>query len=444
AAVQTYAWGLRPDAHSLVAHLHALNVAAAAVSPHVPHAELWIGTHAAAPSTVIAPPPASPEPLSLFLQRHHHAPPPFLLKVLSVAAPLSIQAHPTRELAAKLHAARPDVYKDPNHKPEMSVALTPFSALCNFRPVDEILAHLHAHAPLAALCDAPSFVAALATPPAPSSTHRRAALRHLFSTLMNAAAPAVSAALAALTDSLRPASAVHSDADHLFLQLRARYPHDVGCFAAYLLNYVHLQPGHALFMAANEPHAYLHGQCVEIMACSDNVVRAGLTPKFKDVPTLVHMLSYHDAYPNVMQGTVLSRFATLYRPPVPEFQLVRYQLPPAERVVLPAVRGPSVVLCLLGTAWIRPACDADANQHQPESPPESPPKSPPSLHALAAGSIYYVPDSHRLRVDAVASPLTPAPAPSLSPSPSVILFHASTNQAQPERARDTSDAASLD
>ena len=51
-------------------------------------------------------------------------------------------------------------------------------------------------------------------------------------------------------------------------------------------------PGEAIFLPAGEPHAYLKGDCVEAMACSDNVVRAGLTPKFKDVDVLCDMLSY--------------------------------------------------------------------------------------------------------------------------------------------------------
>lgn len=71
-----------------------------------------------------------------------------------------------------------------------------------------------------------------------------------------------------------------------------RYPGDVGVVAPYLLNTIVLRPGEAIFLAANEPHAYLSGDCVEVMACSDNVVRAGLTPKLRDVPTLCGMLSY--------------------------------------------------------------------------------------------------------------------------------------------------------
>ena len=47
----------------------------------------------------------------------------FLFKVLSVQKALSIQAHPNKLLAEKLHAKFPDIYKDDNHKPEIAIAL---------------------------------------------------------------------------------------------------------------------------------------------------------------------------------------------------------------------------------------------------------------------------------------------------------------------------------
>jgi mannose-6-phosphate isomerase class I len=78
----------------------------------------------------------------------------------------------------------------------------------------------------------------------------------------------------------------------LVLRLENQYPSDIGVIAAFFLNHVKLKPGEALFLGANEPHAYLSGECVECMATSDNVVRAGLTPKFIDVPTLCSMLTY--------------------------------------------------------------------------------------------------------------------------------------------------------
>ena len=78
----------------------------------------------------------------------------------------------------------------------------------------------------------------------------------------------------------------------LVLQLEKQYPDDVGVIAAFFLNYVKLTPGEALHLGANEPHAYISGECIECMATSDNVIRAGLTPKFRDVQTLCAMLTY--------------------------------------------------------------------------------------------------------------------------------------------------------
>ena len=77
-----------------------------------------------------------------------------------------------------------------------------------------------------------------------------------------------------------------SDAEMLAARLLQQYPGDVGIFSAWLLNHIVLADGEAVFLPANEPHAYLQGDCVECMACSDNVVRAGLTPKWKDVSTV--------------------------------------------------------------------------------------------------------------------------------------------------------------
>ena len=78
----------------------------------------------------------------------------------------------------------------------------------------------------------------------------------------------------------------------LVLRLEKQYPDDVGIISAFFLNHVKLNPGEALYLGANEPHAYISGECIECMATSDNVVRAGLTPKFRDVHTLCAMFTY--------------------------------------------------------------------------------------------------------------------------------------------------------
>ena len=63
------------------------------------------------------------------------------------------------------------------------------------------------------------------------------------------------------------------------LRLAERYPADVACLAPLLLHHVRLAPGDALFLQPGDLHAYLHGTALELMASSDNVLRAGLTPK---------------------------------------------------------------------------------------------------------------------------------------------------------------------
>ena len=55
------------------------------------------------------------------------------------------------------------------------------------------------------------------------------------------------------------------------LRLAAQYPGDTGAMAPFFLNYLLIAPGESFFMAANEPHAYVAGEIIEIMACSDNV-----------------------------------------------------------------------------------------------------------------------------------------------------------------------------
>ena len=112
-ALKNYAWGLA-GRDSLAAALHASN-ARVAVDSEEPAAELWLGTHTSGPSTTRD---------GGLLRDAVGTDLPFLLKVLSVARPLSIQAHPDKTLAEKLHSERPDKYKDDNHKPEMAVALT--------------------------------------------------------------------------------------------------------------------------------------------------------------------------------------------------------------------------------------------------------------------------------------------------------------------------------
>lgn len=120
AAVQNYAWGMPPTSNSLVARVHSLN-SGASVNDALPYAELWMGVHPSGPARLASNKEVT---LSQFLDSASVPTIPYLLKILSVSKPLSIQAHPHKELAAQLHKQNPKAYKDDNHKPEMCVALT--------------------------------------------------------------------------------------------------------------------------------------------------------------------------------------------------------------------------------------------------------------------------------------------------------------------------------
>jgi mannose-6-phosphate isomerase len=269
---------------------------------------------------------------------------PFLLKVLSVAQALSIQAHPDSQRAPILHREQPAHYKDPRHKPEMAVAITPFEALCGFRTAPEIVTQLGATPELAEALGEEAVRALRSA----ANDDERAALATALRALMNVPDDQLVALLQKLVARLRATPLAANDTrGELLLRLHDAYPGDVGVFCSLLLNHITLQPGEGVFLAANEPHAYLSGDCVECMACSDNVVRAGLTPKFKDKVTLVDMLTYTSGPVDVLAGAVGNVAGERdYPSPVPEFWLKQVEINHEHQLV--AREGPSVVLVLEG------------------------------------------------------------------------------------------------
>nr|QIA50420.1 mannose-6-phosphate isomerase [Semibalanus balanoides] len=365
-AYQTYHWG-RPGSSSAVAQLVAAGQPEFTLSEETPYAELWMGTHGSGPSVLAS----SGQPLADYIRENPQVlgervlakfgvQLPYLFKVLSVNTALSIQAHPSKSHAEELHAARPTVYKDPNHKPEMALALTPFEALCGFRPLEEIQHFLKAVPELSAAVGAEPAAALLAVSAAEPAARDR--LRDCLQALMTREPAEIGRQLDSLVARLSAPgdSAAASDPllpAELVLRLSQQYPGDVGCFCALLLNRLTLQPGQALFLGPNEPHAYLAGDCIEIMACSDNVVRAGLTPKFKDVATLVSMLTYECR--TAAQQLFLptsgggDERVQVFQPPVPDFSLAKIQFVPETENTeysVPVRDSASLLLVVSGSA----------------------------------------------------------------------------------------------
>ncbi|GLZ38484.1 mannose-6-phosphate isomerase, class I [Actinokineospora sp. NBRC 105648] len=375
-AVRPYAWGSR----TTIAEMLGRPVPA----PH-PEAELWMGAHPGDPSRVVDRDGAEHS----LLDRIEADPVgelgdatasrwgnrlPFLLKVLAVEDPLSLQAHPSAAQAASGYAAeeaagiRRDApnrnYPDPAAKPELVCALTEFHALAGFRdPVRtiELLEELRTPG-LSAHIDL------LVGQPNSDG------LRALFTTWITLPQTALERLMPDLIDACVAHVKAHGDFSlecRTVLELGESYPGDAGVLAALLLNRLVLAPGEAIYLPAGNLHAYLHGTGVEILANSDNILRGGLTPKHVDVPELLRVLDFGCGDMPVSTGEQVGRLRT-YRTEAPEFELSRVEWTAEDRVEvpLPAAR-PTIAVCTRGavsisgvevgrgrSVWV-PACDVD-------------------------------------------------------------------------------------
>jgi len=355
-----------------------------------PFAELWLTTHMSGTATALV--DDTPTPLREFLKQQpkslgrstevfsatdsHMS---FILKVLSIRKALSIQAHPHKALAARLHLSDPKNYPDANHKPEIAIAVTPFEAFCGFRTpsqileifqnVPEITTLVGVHVRNAFIKQSQCPITGVAWDVCdkgpqcggcPDQEARKAAVKTLFTALMLAEEDKVTQSLNALTHRLksegpRPHPPVIHETEGLALRLMSQFPGDIGILASFVLNYLQLRPFDGLFMGPNEPHAYLSGDCVEITACSDNVVRAGLTPKFRDVTTLCDMLTYTSGPPAIFESRPIYHHTSnngdiscdTFSPPVSDFQVDVFRLRPSGGSL-----SLSIPPCDAGSIWL--------------------------------------------------------------------------------------------
>ncbi|WVF67813.1 mannose-6-phosphate isomerase, class I [Kwoniella sp. CBS 6097] len=399
--VQSYDWGKKGSA-SLAAQLGEVSVDGFQIDENKTYAELWMGTHPTLPSKL-----SSGSLLKDHLSKNQSligdniikkfeagdGSLPFLFKVLSIGTALSIQAHPDKQLAQKLFKERPEVYKDPNHKPEMAIALTPFLAFLNFLPLPTLLLNLLSVPKLDSVIPS-SLTSALAAsltlpttrPPdsflfqplkSSPTPEQKDILKQIFNALMSAEKADVDQAIASLVERYQKKeegsiSEAEKPVVDLLLMLNEQYPSDVGVLCVFFLNVVELRAGEAAFLEANSPHAYIKGDIIECMATSDNVVRAGLTPKLRDVPTLVEMLTY-DASPGEKQLLKPTKFESpssseeegsskteLYDPPIEEFSVLRVELQSGEKTSHRAIDGPSITIVTKGKGVI--TSDSESNE----------------------------------------------------------------------------------
>lgn len=269
----------------------------------------------------------------------------------------------------------------------MTIAITPFEGLCGFRPLAQIVHFLKAVDPLRNLVghQAASEFEEIVKGSEDSEDEaviekNRDALRAVFTSLMQSSPQSIEAATKDLVAAAEnsPATFATGGTDQeitpsprelaeLVTRLNGQFPNDIGLFVLFFLNYVKLSPGEAMFLKADDIHAYISGDIIECMASSDNVVRAGFTPKFKDVDTLTNMLTYSYApieeqkmhptdYPYAMLNTVAytsSSAAILYDPPIEEFSVVKTDLNrKGAKATFDPIPGPSIFICTRGNGKI--------------------------------------------------------------------------------------------
>jgi mannose-6-phosphate isomerase len=280
---------------------------------------------------------------------------PFLLKVLAAETALSIQVHPSREQAQAGFRAETDQglapgdkarnYVDDWPKPEILCALTSFEVLAGMRTTADLTGLLRA----LAVPGLEPLVADLAAADGPWALS--AALTRILTWPAGERAALLTAVTAAC-ERLAAGAGPYAAACAATVRIAAGHPGDLGIVASLLLRHVMLRPGQAVFLPAGGLHSYLHGTGIELLANSDNVVRAGLTPKHIDVPELLKLTDPAVGVP-VIEPCSLGAGVSVYQTPAPEFRLYRAEPGPAE-VTLPG-DGARLVVCTEGTVELRAA-----------------------------------------------------------------------------------------
>ncbi|EEA05583.1 phosphomannose isomerase type I family protein [Cryptosporidium muris RN66] len=316
--IKHYDWGVlgkNSMVYSLSKHTRDLNYSSKEIS--LPFAELWYGTHKSGPSFVYINDGNiinlnkalnnldndflgisytnksfinnTQERLDLNNLNNNYVL-PFLLKILSISKPLSLQVHPNHNVAKELFNEQPNIYLDPNPKPEIAIALTKFEALCGFRKYEDIIETLKEYPELSLYLNLDhnnnnnSNI---------SSKTNSELLKYIFTKLLNISDSTIIIILKSIIHKLEKKSEKDINIiDSLILRLHTYFPYDFGIISPIFLNYFQLEPGDSLFIGDGTIHSYLLGECVECMGNSDNVIRCGLTTKYKDKNTLLRALNF--------------------------------------------------------------------------------------------------------------------------------------------------------
>ncbi|MDE3124853.1 MAG: mannose-6-phosphate isomerase, class I [Bacteroidota bacterium] len=355
--IQHYAWG---------GYLYIPNLLGIPNPDNKPFAEYWLGAHPSASSDIVLEDGSSISLLEFInnnpqriLGSHilkNFGELPFLLKILDVREMLSIQVHPTREQALIGYEAEENAgipiqaphrnYKDRNHKPEVMVALSEtFWLLHGFKSIAALEALL-----------ANTFELSVLLP-----LFKKQGYKALYQLVMEMEQTDINNMLHTLvrkelhkkTNGLLTRNDPGWWVAKLFEGKEAIGDIDRGIFSIYFFNIISLKKGEGIFQKAGIPHAYLEGQNIELMANSDNVLRAGLTPKHIDVPELVKHTIFQPVTPEILTGKQIELHFPEFNYPcsVPDFGIHKITWQGAKQYNALAV-SPEILIAVEGSCII--------------------------------------------------------------------------------------------
>lgn len=352
--IQDYAWGSQTSIAELFGTEN---------QDGLPQAEIWMGAHPNGCSKV----DLTGELLSDMIKNspidtlgeytyQRFGELPYLFKVLAADKPLSVQVHPKlsdaqrgfakeNQQGIELNAFNRN-YKDANHKPELVYALTFYRAMNGFRPLTDLIS-IFEQANINSLA---ADIAAL------KSNQNSQGLRAFFTTVMSLSGELKAQALAELKQNIASKSRTKMarEAFAMVSEFSKEFADDIGLFSPLLLNVIELEPGEAMFLHAATPHAYVQGTGLEIMANSDNVLRAGLTPKHLDIQELIEHTEFHSIpFDEIRLKPIKKDHKDSYPIPVDDFGFEIIKATATTNTQY--VRGAEILFCIDGEVTVENA-----------------------------------------------------------------------------------------
>ena len=256
-ACQNYDWGQYAN-NSLVAT--ALRKNGQKVNETKKYAEYWMGTHPNGPSKIIK------DNKEILLSEEINGQLPYLFKILSINKPLSIQLHPDKTFAEILHRKFPKIYKDDNHKPELFIALSDFELLFGLVEINKAVEIIKKYKNCFKLKEGEQLMKE------PNIDNYKKFIERLIFLEKEE------------YENILKLILINEETKNnkLIEKLFDNYGLDIGILISLFMNHLHKKKGEAVFIDENIPHSYIFGNCLELMSCSDNVIRLGLTPKLVD------------------------------------------------------------------------------------------------------------------------------------------------------------------